>query len=52
MKKTTYNSPVIEVIKLDYEISLSLESTPPLGPEEESAFHFNYLSNDPYQILT
>lgn len=29
-----YTSPLIEWIPLDNEISLSMESNPPLGPEE------------------
>ncbi len=32
--KKTYIAPLIELIKLDNEISLALESTPPVGPEE------------------
>ncbi len=33
-KKVTYISPQIDLIVLDNEISLVLESTPPLGPDE------------------
>ena len=33
-EKKNYISPVIELIKLDNEISLILESQPPIGPEE------------------
>lgn len=32
--KSNYISPIIEFIRLDNEISLALESTPPFGPEE------------------
>jgi hypothetical protein len=34
MKRRKYTAPKIEVIDLDKEISLALESTPPFGPEE------------------
>jgi len=35
MEKKKYTSPAIELIKLDNEISLALESTaPPIGPSE------------------
>jgi len=40
MKKILYITPVIEVIQLDNEISLSLESLPPQGPEE-TVFNIN-----------
>ena len=39
-----YTSPRIELIILDNEISLALESSPPVGPEESSnnlSFNFN-----------
>lgn len=37
-----YISPVIELVKLDNEISLVLQSEPPLGPEEiAQATQFN-----------
>jgi len=32
--KKKYNSPRIEIIFLDNEISLALESSPPVGPGE------------------
>ncbi len=34
MEKKTYNAPQIELIILDNEISLALESSPPVGPSE------------------
>ena len=34
MEKKIYLSPCIELITLDNEISLALESAPPDGPEE------------------
>ena len=45
MKKKFYNSPVIEIILLDNETSLSLESAPPVGPEE-SALLMNKNNNN------
>ena len=34
MEKKIYLPPVIDIIMLDNEISLALESAPPVGPEE------------------
>jgi hypothetical protein len=34
MEKKKYIKPSIEIIFLDYEISLALESAPPAGPSE------------------
>ncbi len=39
-----YIKPRIEIIFLDNEISLALESTPPIGPEEG----YNFNSNNPF----
>ncbi len=36
MEKKKYFAPFVELIVLDNEISLALESTPPLGPDEGS----------------
>lgn len=47
--KRLYTSPRIELIILDNEISLALESSPPAGPEETSTnlpFNFN---NNPFK---
>ena len=53
MQKRNYIQPGIEIIKLDNEISLSLDSTPAPGPGEGLGFklgcapeHFN---NDPFK---
>lgn len=43
--KKTYTVPHIEIISLDYEISLALESAPPAGPEES----FNLNQNNPFK---
>ncbi len=34
MEKKKYRAPIIEIIYLDNEISLQLESNPPTGPSE------------------
>ena len=34
MEKKKYTAPAIEIIMLDNEISLALESSPPVGPSE------------------
>jgi hypothetical protein len=34
IKKSTYISPSITIISMDNEISLSLQSAPPTGPNE------------------
>ena len=40
--KRTYIAPEVAMIKLDNEISLALQSTPPKGPGESYApEHFN-----------
>ena len=49
--KKTYKAPLIELIKLDNEISLALESTPPAGPDEVSNFNQNpdYFDNTAFK---
>ncbi len=46
--KRNYSAPLIELIVLDNEISLTLDSTPPGGPGETgyAPEHFN---NDPFK---
>ncbi len=34
MEKKKYNTPQLQLIELDNEISLALESAPPVGPSE------------------
>ena len=34
MEKKKYNTPQLQLIELDNEISLALESNPPIGPGE------------------
>ena len=47
--KRIYNSPEIVYIELDNEISLSLESNPPLGPGETGSLMPGCLNNDPFK---
>jgi len=46
--KRQYRVPKIERIRLDSEISLTLESTPPEGPNETSQAP-EYFNNDPFK---
>lgn len=45
-EKRMYYSPAIEQIKLDNEISLALESSPPAGPGEASQQVNTHFNND------
>ena len=47
--KYPYISPIVEIVKLDNEISLQLESLPPDGPGEFSSFAREYINNDPFK---
>ena len=51
MKKKKYSAPRIEWIQLDSDISLALESNPPLGPEETNnsqiPAYFNTIPTNP-----
>lgn len=47
IKKSIYVSPSIMIISMDNEISLSLESTPPAGPNELVKAP-EYFNNDPF----
>jgi hypothetical protein len=44
-----YRAPHIEIIFLDNDISLALESAPPTGPSEVN-MHSKYLNNDPFKL--
>ena len=48
-EKRIYSSPKVERIKLDNEISLILESTPPGGPGESLTSAPEYFNNDPFK---
>ncbi|MDD3322368.1 MAG: hypothetical protein PHS59_13095 [Paludibacter sp.] len=49
MEKIKYIQPKIEWVKLDNEISLALESTPPTGPYESNLAAPEYIYNDPFK---
>lgn len=49
MLKQTYKAPSIKQIKLDNEISLALESTPPTGPDESYNKVPDYFNNDHFK---
>jgi len=46
-QKREYRIPVMEQIRLDNEISLALESTPPWGPLESILNTSETISNEP-----
>jgi len=43
-----YTSPRIEIILLDNEISLALQSAPPGGPGEGAFLNSRYKDNNPF----
>jgi len=47
MEKKKYLAPEVELIQLDNEISLSLQSTPPDGPGEV-VLMLEYQQSNPY----
>lgn len=48
-EKRIYNSPGIVSIKIDSEITLALESEPPVGPGEGFSLAPVYFNNDPFK---
>jgi hypothetical protein len=44
-----YIVPKIEVIQLDNEISLQLESSPPAGPNESASISPEYMKTNPFK---
>ncbi len=49
IEKRMYNIPKIVRVELDNEISLVLQSEPPLGPGEEASLAPEYINNDPFK---
>ena len=49
MEKKKYISPSIEWIPLDNEISLALESNPPIGPDEVFLRVSDSIYEDPFK---
>lgn len=47
--KNLYTAPKIDRIVLDNEISLTLDSAPPVGPGEGYLIKPDYFNNDPYK---
>jgi hypothetical protein len=47
--KRIYNSPYIERITLDNEISLALESDPPTYESDNCKTGSDYFNNDPFR---
>ena len=48
--KKKYISPRIEIIFLDNEISLALESSPPVGPSEGASL-IQHIMHDPFKNI-
>ncbi len=48
MEKKIYTAPAIEIIFLDNQISLALESSPPEGPNEFGNI-IQTVTNNPYK---
>jgi hypothetical protein len=48
-EKRSYFPPIVEKIVLDNEISLALESSPPVGPDEGANLSPGYLIDDPFK---
>ena len=52
IEKQKYNTPTIELVELDNEISLTLESAPPEGPDEgNNNIVPSYFNNDPFKTM-
>ncbi|NDP20790.1 MAG: hypothetical protein GZ091_06890 [Paludibacter sp.] len=49
VKKRLYITPYIQQIKLDNEISLALESNPPVGPGETGSLSPDFMYNEPFK---
>lgn len=47
--KKQYTLPAIEIILLDNEISLALESSPPLGPGESASLAPEFAIDQPFK---
>ena len=49
IEKRNYSTPTVEQIKLDNEISLTLDSAPPAGPNEGFLKAPEYFNPDPFK---
>jgi hypothetical protein len=52
LMKRIYSHPEIVLVSLDNEISLSLDSTPPILPGEGTSYVPDYFNNDPFKSGT
>jgi hypothetical protein len=48
-EKRIFHTPKIERVKLDNEISLALESVPPVGPDEITSIVPEHFNHDPFK---
>lgn len=48
-KKRVYATPEIQVVNLDNEISLALESTPAIPSDGDEVYNSPYYFNSPYK---
>lgn len=48
-REKCYSSPLIEQIIIDHEISLSLQSDPPAGPDELTQQNTENFRNSPFE---
>lgn len=49
MEKKKYKAPQVELILIDNEITLILQSTPPAGPDEIGQNASGHFNNDPFK---
>ena len=47
MEKKKYNAPQVELILIDNEISLALQSEPPVGPGESLSLIPEFVNSNP-----
>ena len=48
-EKRIFQAPQIEKVELDNEISLVLQSAPPMGPDEVNSFQHEHSNPDPFK---
>jgi len=51
LRKKQYIAPVIELIRLDNQISLALESDAPIGPDETFYKVPEYFRSEPFKTV-
>lgn len=49
MEKKKYSTPIIELIVLDNEIALELQSAPPTGPDEAANYMPEIFKHTPFE---